>query len=130
MNFGRLPLIGSKTHPRPPHLPSVSQEQLEALDAVENTARKVQLEISTEPGDVHFINNLFIFHRREGFINDERSAERRHLVRMRLRDDDFRFDLPRCLETEWSYAFSAASPQIWHIEPMPDGFFPLRSQPN
>ncbi|GKT98714.1 unnamed protein product [Fusarium langsethiae] len=103
---------------------------MEALDSIENIAKATQLEISTQPGDMHFINNLTVLHRREGFVNGEAASERRHLVRMRLRDNELGWNLPVDLRREWSDAFNLDAPKIWHIEPMPDGFFPLRSQAN
>ncbi|KAM0564301.1 hypothetical protein ACHAPJ_000511 [Fusarium lateritium] len=112
------------------NLPIVTTRQIEALDAVESIAKAAQLEISTQAGDIHFINNLTILHRREGFVNGEAAQERRHLVRMRLRDDELGWKLPTDLRHEWSAAFNEEAPKIWHIEPMPDGFFPLRSQAN
>ncbi|RSL66787.1 hypothetical protein CEP54_003580 [Fusarium duplospermum] len=130
MNFGRVALTGNAVHPRPANLPTVTPRQMEALDAIEAIAKAAQLEIGTQAGDIHFINNLAVLHRREGFVNGEAPRERRHLVRMRLRDDDFGWELPADLRQEWSAAFNQEAPKIWHLEPMPDGFFPLRSQAN
>ncbi|EWZ91625.1 hypothetical protein BFJ68_g10267 [Fusarium oxysporum] len=130
INFGRVALTGNAIHPRPTNLPAVTPRQMEALDSIENIAKATQLEISTHAGDMHFINNLTILHRREGFVNGEAARERRHLVRMRLRDDELGWKLPADLRQEWSAAFNKEAPKIWHIEPMPDGFFPLRSQAN
>ncbi|EEU47869.1 uncharacterized protein NECHADRAFT_90117 [Fusarium vanettenii 77-13-4] len=130
MNFGRVALTGNAVHPRPANLPTVTPRQMEALDAIEAIAKAAQLEIGTQAGDIHFINNLAVLHRREGFVNGEAPRERRHLVRMRLRDDDLGWELPVDLMQEWSAAFNQEAPKIWHLEPMPDGFFPLRSQAN
>ncbi|KAF3012309.1 hypothetical protein E8E14_000041, partial [Neopestalotiopsis sp. 37M] len=69
MNFGRVPLLGNATHPRSEHLPQIRDSQKEALDLVEAIARATQLEIKTQPGDMHFVNNLAILHRREQFTN-------------------------------------------------------------
>ncbi|PHH74291.1 hypothetical protein CDD83_4593 [Cordyceps sp. RAO-2017] len=129
-NFGRTALMGSAGHVRSSRLPSLTRAQVEALDTVESIARATQLEIPTQAGDMHFINNLAILHRREGFVNGQSPTERRHLVRMRLRDDDMGWDIPLHLEKEWSKAFDSERAKVWHLEPMPDGFFPLRSQPN
>ncbi|PNP77879.1 hypothetical protein FNYG_08605 [Fusarium nygamai] len=100
---------------------------MEALDSIENIAKATQLEISTRAGDMHFINNLTILHRREGFINGEAAQERRHLVRMRLCDEEMGWKLLADLRREWPTAFNEEAPKIWHIEPMPDGLFPLMS---
>jgi hypothetical protein len=131
MNFGRTPLLGNATHPRPDSLPKLSSRQREALDAVESIARATELHIVTRPGDIHFINNLAVLHRREGFVNGTSSTERRHLVRMRLRDEEMGWAIPDELKAEWSRAFgNPQASKIWHLEPMPTGYFPLRKQPN
>ncbi|CAH0026565.1 unnamed protein product [Clonostachys rhizophaga] len=131
INFGRTPLVGSASHPRSSQLPGLSLRQMEALDAVEELAKSFQLEIVTRAGDIHFINNLAILHRREGFQNGTSSGEKRHLVRMRLRDDELAWALPEELQEEWSSAFDdTKTSKVWHLEPMPDGYFPLRSQTN
>ncbi|KAH6898592.1 hypothetical protein B0T10DRAFT_578395 [Thelonectria olida] len=130
INFGRVPLLGNDVHPRSKNLPAVTSRQIEALDAIETIAKATQLEISTRPGDMHFINNMAILHRREGFVNGQAPRERRHLVRMRLRDDELGWSLPEDLRQEWETAFSETGPRVWHLEPMPDGFFVLRSIAN
>ncbi|EGU72953.1 hypothetical protein FOXB_16541 [Fusarium oxysporum f. sp. conglutinans Fo5176] len=130
LNFGRVPLIGNAIHPRPAHLPRISMKQFEALEDIERAARKVQLEIETKPGDIHFINNLFILHKRDSFKNGYGVGEKRHLVRMRLRDDGLGWNLPESLRKEWADAFGAGLDKLWHVDPMPEGYFPLRSYPN
>ncbi|KAL2171126.1 hypothetical protein VTG60DRAFT_3641 [Thermothelomyces hinnuleus] len=130
MNFGRAALMGSEAHPRPRNLPSLSARQIEALDAIEAIARATQLEIQTQAGDMHFINNLAILHRREGFANGQAPTEKRHLVRMRLRSAEKGWPIPRELETEWDAAFRKHGVKHWHVEPMPSYFFPMRNQPN
>jgi hypothetical protein len=103
---------------------------VEALDAIESIAQATQLEIPTKAGDIHFINNLAVLHRREGFVNGQSSEQRRHLVRMRLRDEELGWSIPPDLMPEWSRAFDTKASRVWHLEPMPDGFFPLRTFAN
>ncbi len=130
MNFGRAPLLGSNLHPRPKHLPNVTARQIEALDAIEAIAQATQLEIPTQAGDMHFINNLAVLHRREGFTDGVTATEKRHLVRMRLRSAQRGWPLPKELQAEWEVDFDEERRSVWHIEPMPEGFFPLRKYPN
>ncbi|KAK0734450.1 hypothetical protein B0T26DRAFT_737126 [Lasiosphaeria miniovina] len=130
MNFGRAALLGNEAHPRPSHLPSLTPRQVQALDAIEAVARATQMEIKTQAGDMHFINNLAILHRREGFVNGSDAAEKRHLVRMRLRSAQLGWRIPKELSHEWDKAFNKQGVKHWHLEPMPAFFFPLRSQPN
>ncbi|KAI1779501.1 Clavaminate synthase-like protein [Hypoxylon cercidicola] len=130
MNFGRTPLLGNAVHPRPDHLPKLNERQREALDVVEAIAQAVQLEIKTQPGDMHFINNLAILHRREGFVDGESSQQKRHLVRMRLRSTRLGWEIPDDLKQEWDNAFDKDAYQTWHLEPMPGDVFPLRKYTN
>ncbi|KAM0463915.1 hypothetical protein ACHAO4_000640 [Trichoderma viride] len=129
-NFGRAALMGSAAHARPAHLPTLTANQIEALDAIQDIAEATKFEFSTKAGDMHFINNLAVLHRRAGFVNGAEADQRRHLVRMRLRDDEMGWKIPLDLQLEWNKAFGPAGTQVWHLEPMPTGYFPLRSQPN
>lgn len=151
INFGRAALLGSPAHPRDPTLPTITPQQLEALDVVESLARATELEIGTQKGDLHFINNLAVLHRRSGFIDREESdtaehagekeqgnhAEgkpmhgkskemKRHLVRMRLRNRQIGWDIPAALQESWNEVFGEEGDRVWHIEPMPEAYFPLR----
>jgi TfdA family taurine catabolism dioxygenase TauD len=130
MNFGRTPLLGSSAHPRPTHYPAVSALQLEALDAIEAIAKATQLEIQTKAGDMHFINNFAVLHRRESFTDGASATQKRHLVRSRLRNEAMAWALPDDLKNEWSKAFGSRGDRVWHVEPMPDVFMPLRLWPN
>ncbi|KIE03225.1 TfdA family Taurine catabolism dioxygenase TauD, partial [Metarhizium majus ARSEF 297] len=129
-NFGRAALLGSASHVRPDRLPKLNSIQIEALDAIERIAQATQLEITTQAGDIHFINNLAVLHRREGFTNGSSTTEKRHLVRMRLRDSEMGWSIPNDLKDEWVETFDPKLNRVWHLESMPDGFFPLRSQAN
>ncbi|KAI1828495.1 Clavaminate synthase-like protein [Xylaria intraflava] len=130
MNFGRTPLLGSPAHPRPEHLPQPNDRQREALDLVEAIAQALQIEIKTRSGDMHFINNFTILHRREGFVDGASPDEKRHLVRMRLRNSSMGWSIPDSLHQEWADAFGKTGPQTWHLEPMPGDAFPLRKYTN
>lgn len=108
----------------------MSPQQLEALDAIEMIARATEMEIQTQPGDIHYINNLAVLHRRDAFVNGDDHAAKRHLIRMRLRNETLGWTIPDELKQEWSDAFEEEGERVWHLEPMPDGFFPLRLYTN
>lgn len=130
MNFGRTPLLGNATHPRSDRLPKTNDRQREALDLIEAIAKATQLEIKTQPGDMHFINNLAILHRREGFVNGQTKQDKRHLVRMRLRSSRMGWTIPTELKRDWHDAFEKDLAKTWHLEPMPGDAFPLRKYTN
>lgn len=120
--------MGSPAHPRPEYLPVLTSRQVEALDAIEAIAQATQFEIQTQAGDIHFINNFVVLHRRESFVDGPQ--ERRHLVRMLLRSTQKRWSVPEELERYWFDAFEKDADRAWHLEPMPEGFFPLRTNTN
>ncbi|TLD28697.1 hypothetical protein PspLS_03782 [Pyricularia sp. CBS 133598] len=134
VNFGRTPLIGSEAHPRDHKLPLPTDEQLKALDLVEEIAHRVELRIKTQPGDIHFINNMAVLHRRDAFANDGTQAQfgRRHLVRVRCRDSRRGWAIPKDLEAAWDNAFSidVRRGESWNLEPKSELYFPLRKNPN
>lgn len=122
--------MGNATHPRPEHLPKITDRQREALDLVEAIAQATQLEIQTQAGDMHFINNLAVLHRREGFVDGPTNQDKRHLVRMRLRSSQLGWTIPVELKREWFDAFEKETRKTWHLEPMPGDAFPLRKYTN
>jgi len=129
------------------------------------------LKIKTRPGDLHFVNNLAVLHRRDEFIdwddedddavedkdnkndskpnkdggivrgyndgghnhggyNSGNGKKKRHLVRMRIRNAKLGWQLPAELQGEWEKVFGVEGERVWHLEPMPEGFFPLRMNPH
>ena len=122
--FTRLALVGNEFYPRPTSIPSISPRQREALDIVNCIAERNRLEISLQPGDVYFVNNLALLHRRDEFVDDEN--HKRHLVRMHLRNEKLGWDIPDELKRFWDEALDEDRDESWHIEPMPESFFPLK----
>lgn len=96
----------------------------------------MELKITTRKGDMHFVNNLAVLHRRDEFADDEgdevadgANKKKRHLVRMRIRNQEMGWQLPGELQGEWDAVFGGEEERVWHLEPMPEGFFPLRKYP-
>ena len=69
-----------------PACPSLSKEQREALDFLEETAERDDLRVRfrQEPGDVLFLNNWVTFHRRTAFEDWPEPERRRHVLRVWL----------------------------------------------
>ncbi|KAG5938353.1 hypothetical protein E4U59_003817 [Claviceps monticola] len=103
INFGNA-LLGSASHSRSTNLPQLTSLQLDALDAIEAIAKATQLEMETQAGDIHLVNNLAILHRRQGFVDGSSSMEKRNLVRIRLLETDKGWDIPPELLQEWTQA--------------------------
>lgn len=69
-----------------PDCPSLTDEQREALDFLEDTAEREDLRVRfrQEPGDVLLLNNWVTFHRRTAFEDWPEPEKRRHLLRVWL----------------------------------------------
>ncbi|KAK6062689.1 taurine catabolism dioxygenase TauD [Seiridium cupressi] len=106
-NFGPISLLGNNTHPRPESIPTINQRQHEALDIVEAIAQAAELKLQTRPGDMHFINNLALLHRRNSFVDGSLKQEKRHLIRMRLRSSELGWSIPPQLKPDWVAAFES-----------------------
>ncbi|KFY05172.1 hypothetical protein O988_00207, partial [Pseudogymnoascus sp. VKM F-3808] len=145
INFSPSALLSTPSHPRPSHLPSLSGAQIKALSALQAVARATELHIGTQAGDLHFVNNLAIMHRRSAFspspltkpssgeagmgMVEQDEEPKRHLVRMRLRCPERGWKIPPALAPAWEEAFGEEGEREWHLFPMPEGYFPLRKYP-
>ena len=96
LNFAREPLIGLSGIARTSGFPELSKEQREALDFIEVIARRGQLTLKTQPGDLTFINNHALLHSRDAFTDSP--GANRYLVRMWLKNCKLAWKLPRSLQ--------------------------------
>ncbi|RMZ83944.1 hypothetical protein DV737_g1373, partial [Chaetothyriales sp. CBS 132003] len=95
-----------------------SRRQLtaEALDAVHFTADNHSLSLQLEKGDMQFINNLAVFHAREAF-KDGADSQKRHLIRMWLRNEGLAWTTPKGLQGPWEEIYGSTRKQVWHMSP-------------
>jgi Taurine catabolism dioxygenase TauD, TfdA family len=72
-------------------VPRLTQQQLEAIELVEETANdlEIYLEMDFEPGDIQFLSNAKILHSREAFEDHAEVGRRRHLLRLWLAAHEF-----------------------------------------
>ncbi len=104
MNFSRRLLTGSAPRdPRSPGIPGLTERQAEALDAVHAISRAHEIRTVMMKGDIRFLNNMGIVHRRESFEDGEGS--RRHLVRLWLNNEEHCWKLPAPLRLAWARVF-------------------------
>jgi hypothetical protein len=69
-----------------------------------------------EPGDIRFFNNLGLLHCREPF--EDKEGQRRHIVRLWLRDETGEWPLPPSLRLSWARVFhNLGGQERWEIEP-------------
>ncbi|KAK4184429.1 hypothetical protein QBC35DRAFT_534986 [Podospora australis] len=105
-SFSRRLLVGHAPYnPRSRNIPGLTEAQAEALDAVHFIAKKHEIKPAMKRGDIRFVNNLGLLHRREAFENVQ-GTKPRHLVRIWLNNDEgFCWNLPRPLRLAWARVF-------------------------
>lgn len=119
-SFSRRLLAGHPRHGRTAGVPTLSEAQAEAIDAVHFTARKLQLSIPLEKGDIRFINNMGLLHGRECYYDADGSSEsRRQVLRLWLRNHELQWKLPPDLQVAWARIFDDSDrPVRWDLEPV------------
>jgi len=91
-------------------------------------------------GDLYLFNNLALLHRRDDIGIEIGSGQCRHLVRLCVRSGDMGWRIPVALSegaVGWREAFAnddddegKGRERIWHVEPVPEEFFPLIRKTN
>lgn len=71
IQYARRHFTGFHALPRSKDIPPITEGQAEALDALHFTAERYNLGLTFQRGDIQYINNLSIFHSRDGFKNSE-----------------------------------------------------------
>ena len=119
--YSRRQITGSPTSPRTPGVPSMTEEQAEALDMVHFTGWRHKLEIHLERGDIQLVNNFAIFHARNDF--SDAGKKQRHIMRMWLRDEGQAWQTPEPLKESWFRVYGdseARSVAHWNMYPSAD----------
>ncbi|KAK1835896.1 hypothetical protein QBC39DRAFT_249580 [Podospora conica] len=99
---------GTSKHARTPPGTGLTDAQHEALDVVSDLATKNRYCLNTIPGDMIFINNWSLLHARESYKDsdsDTNPNQRRHLVRLWLRNSKRAWDIPPCMRAPWEAAY-------------------------
>jgi hypothetical protein len=65
----------------------LAPKQLEALDIVQSLATKLAIKIRLQAGDFLAFNNLGMVHAGNGFVDDESSGQKRHLLRIIAKEE-------------------------------------------
>lgn len=117
IQYARRTFTGFQGLPRSPNIPPITEAQAEALDALHFLAEKYALALDFQKGDIQFVNNLSIFHARDGFTNTR--EKQRHLVRLWLRDPELAWNTPDKLRGRWDKVYKDVREenQIFPLEP-------------
>jgi hypothetical protein len=70
IHYARRYFTGFQGLPRSHDIPPITEAQAEALDTLHFLAEKYALHLDFQKGDIQYINNLSIFHARDGFRDD------------------------------------------------------------
>jgi alpha-ketoglutarate-dependent taurine dioxygenase len=69
IQYARRGFTGFLHLPRSSNIPPITEVQAEALDALHFLAEKFSVTLGFQKGDVQYVNNLSIFHARDGFVD-------------------------------------------------------------
>ncbi|KAH6964514.1 hypothetical protein DER45DRAFT_152193 [Fusarium avenaceum] len=117
LQYARRYFVGFGALPRSHDIPPISEAQAEALDALHFLGDRLSVSTNFAKGDMQYINNLAVFHARDGFTDSP--TQKRHLVRLWLRDPENAWETPSHLSDRWAELFEGVKPenQILPLEP-------------
>ncbi|KAJ5664133.1 hypothetical protein N7507_004864 [Penicillium longicatenatum] len=103
IQYARRYFTGFLAQPRSADIPPITEAQAEALDALHFLAEEHSAALDFQKGDVQYVNNLSIFHARNGF--KDAPGKERHLLRLWLRDPENAWKTPEPLQHRWDTLF-------------------------
>ncbi|KZP02489.1 Clavaminate synthase-like protein [Athelia psychrophila] len=117
IQYSRRALTGFQGLPRSADIPPISEAHAEALDTLHFLAEKYALSLDFQKGDIQYVNNLSIFHARDGFRDDKENT--RHLLRLWLRNEELAWKIPEYLNANWQRLYYSLDPekQVFVLEP-------------
>ncbi|KAL4779591.1 hypothetical protein BJX76DRAFT_75446 [Aspergillus varians] len=117
LQYGRRYFVGFGALPRSPNIPPISEAQAEALDTLHFTGEKFCINTEFQKGDIQYVNNLSIFHARDGFVDS--AEQQRHLLRLWLRDPENTWHTPEVLAPRWAQIYEGVRPEseVFPLEP-------------
>ena len=120
--FSRRLLVGHEPfEPRSKNIPGLTEVQAEALDVVHFIAKKHELKTRQVKGDIRFVNNMAIMHRREAYADE--GPHNRHLIRLWLNNELMCWKLPQPLRIAWARVFDDEERgSHWELEPVRDKY--------
>ncbi|KAG1149325.1 hypothetical protein G6F37_002583 [Rhizopus arrhizus] len=113
IQYARRNFTGFGKNPRREDIPPITEAQAEALDALHYTAEKFNLGVDFQKGDIQYINNLSIFHARDGYTDSPKNT--RHLLRHWIHPESA-WKLPPQLESTWKRVYHDEREEIFPLE--------------
>ncbi|KAK1145206.1 hypothetical protein N8T08_004358 [Aspergillus melleus] len=117
IQYARRYFTGFLSQPRSSDIPPITEAQAEALDALHFLAEENRASLDFQKGDIQYVNNLSIFHARNGFTDEP--GNERHLMRLWLRDPEHAWQTPEPLRARWDNVYKDvfADEQVFPLEP-------------
>ncbi|KAI0114598.1 Clavaminate synthase-like protein [Hypoxylon sp. NC0597] len=117
LQYARRSFVGFGALPRSPNIPPITEAQAEALDTLHFLGEKFCVDTYFQKGDIQYVNNLALFHARDGFTNA--GSKQRHLLRLWLRDPENAWETPESLKDRWSQLYENVTPEteVLPLEP-------------
>ncbi|KAH7024624.1 TfdA family taurine catabolism dioxygenase TauD [Microdochium trichocladiopsis] len=117
LQYARRYFVGFGALPRSHNIPPITEAQAEALDTLHFLGEKFCVNTSFEKGDIQYVNNLAVFHARDGFVDGE--GKHRHLLRLWLRDSENAWPTPEVLQPRWEQLYDGVTPEasVLPLEP-------------
>ncbi|KAJ5097253.1 hypothetical protein N7456_007974 [Penicillium angulare] len=103
IQYARRYFTGFLAQPRSADIPPITEAQAEALDTLHFLAEKHRATLDFQKGDIQYVNNLSIFHARNGFVDGP--GKERHLLRIWLRDPENAWKTPEPLQPRWDTVY-------------------------
>ena len=69
LQYARRYYVGFGQLQRGNHLPPITEAQAEALDALHFLGERFSVSTNFEKGDIQYVNNVAVFHARDGFTD-------------------------------------------------------------
>ncbi|XDG04988.1 hypothetical protein ABKA04_004603 [Annulohypoxylon sp. FPYF3050] len=117
LQYARRSLVGFGALPRSHNIPPITEAQAEALDTLHFLGEKFSVNTYFQKGDIQYVNNLALFHARDGFTNT--AEKQRHLLRLWLRDPENAWETPEPLKWRWTQLYEGWTPEeeVLPLEP-------------
>ncbi|KAF3764193.1 hypothetical protein M406DRAFT_62540 [Cryphonectria parasitica EP155] len=119
LQYARRYFVGFGQLPRNPEIPPITEAQAEALDALHFLGDKFCVNTHFAKGDIQYVNNVALFHARDGFVDSNEKRTSRHLLRLWLRDPEYAWKTPEAIQWRWDQIYGGVTPEkeILPLEP-------------
>ncbi|EKJ72856.1 hypothetical protein FPSE_06902 [Fusarium pseudograminearum CS3096] len=110
LQYARRYYVGFGALPRGNHIPPITEAQAEALDTLHFLGERFSVSTDFQKGDIQYVNNVAVFHARDGFRDTE--DQQRHLLRLWLRDPEYAWETPAALSERWERVYGGVTPEL------------------